>query len=113
LTPARPVNTCRTTNVAGAGSVPAKDRGLKRLKGDVIMRIIAAVILATIIAVPAFAQSFGRDPGAGINTASGQKSVNQVHRRAKGASARAPAGGSNVDPNYWYERNRDEFRGRW
>jgi hypothetical protein len=42
----------------------------------------------------------------------------QVRQRVRGARTRVPdvrprGGVSNPDSNYWYERNREELRGRW
>jgi hypothetical protein len=85
------------------------------------MTIASVLVLASISS--ASAQSYERSVGTHNIAPSYQqvmpwRAMAQVHRRTRGASARVPnvmrrGGVSNPDSNYWYERNRAEFSGRW
>jgi hypothetical protein len=82
----------------------------------------AALVFASISG--ASAQSYDPSVGSG-NIARSYQQVTppQAGRGALGAYGRVPrvgsdrvirpGGGGNPPPNYWYERNREEFRGRW
>jgi hypothetical protein len=86
------------------------------------MAIAAALVVASISG--ASAQSYDPSVGSG-NIARSYQQVTppQAGRGALGAYARVPHVGSHrvirpggvgdPHPNYWYERNREEFRGRW
>jgi hypothetical protein len=85
--------------------------------------IAAALVAASISG--ASAQSYDPSVGSGNIAPSYQQVTppSQASRGALGAYARVPRIGSdrvirrgsvgNPHPNYWYERNREEFRGRW
>jgi hypothetical protein len=87
------------------------------------MTIASVLVLASISS--ASAQSYERPVGIHNIAPSYQQvmpwqAMAQVRRRARGTTARAPRapsvgrrGVANPDSNYWYERNREEFRGRW
>jgi hypothetical protein len=88
------------------------------------MAIAAALVLASVSG--AAAQSYDPSVGSGNIVQSPyqrQELLTHANRGALGAYARVPSVGSddfirrggvsNPDANYWYERNRAEFTGRW
>jgi hypothetical protein len=87
------------------------------------MAIAAALVLASVSG--AAAQSYDPSVGSGNIVPSPyqrQELLTDANRGARGAYARVPNGAddlirrggvSNPDANYWYERNRAEFTGRW
>ena len=90
--------------------------------------IALALVLASMSST--FAQSHDRSIGprnfalsyqGAMSWGAAQPSSVQVHRRVRRVPGSVPnAGAGHVmpqgdvgNPNYWYERNREEFRGRW
>jgi hypothetical protein len=85
------------------------------------MTVASLLVLASMSS--ASAQSHDRLAGARNLAPLDQQAVQweamaQVRQRVRGSRARAPSvpprsSAGNPDSNYWYERNREEFRGRW
>jgi hypothetical protein len=119
--PARPIHLIVGFPAGTAPDVIAR----RNIEGKVMftntkMTIAAALVVASISG--ASAQSDGPSVGGGNIASYHQVTPAQAGRGALGAYARVRrvrsdhvirrGGGGNPPPN-WYERNRDEFRGRW
>jgi hypothetical protein len=90
-------------------------------------KIIAAAAFATLVASPAFAQSYDPSVGSGNIAPHAQASTLQLnlHRGAHAAYAQVPTGGaaivhfsgrhgaSDPDANLRFQLNRESLQGRW
>jgi len=88
------------------------------------MKTIFALALATIIASPAFAQSYDPDLGTGNITQATPALQLKLQRNAHDAYAQVPHAGSTVirsftgqatdpDANIRFQLNRESLQGRW